>query len=90
MAEHYTVELSQRAAKELRKLDRPVQARVIAALNLLADHPKPVTAKTLVGHPGYLRVRVGNYRIVYTLDHGKLLVLVLTVAHRNAVYNALP
>ena len=43
-----------------------------------------------MGHPGYLRVRVGDYRIVYTIDDGKLLVLVLTLGHRGAIYRDLP
>ncbi len=86
----YSVELSQRAAKELRKLDRTAQVRIIAALGLLAAHPKPASMKPLTGFPGYLRVRVGDYRIIYTLDNGKLRVLVLSVAHRSSVYKALP
>ena len=42
-----------------------------------------------MGHPGYLRVRVGDYRIVYTINDDKLLVLVLTVGHRGAIYRNL-
>ena len=90
MSERYAVELSKRAAKELRKLDRPVQARIVAALALLQENPRPATVKALVGSPGYLRVRVGDYRIVYTINEGKLLVLVLTVGHRAAIYRDLP
>ena len=90
MSERYTVELSKRAAKELRKLDRPVQARIVAALALLREEPQPPTAKALVGHPGYLRVRVGDYRIIYTANEGELLVLVLTLGHRGAIYRNVP
>ena len=90
MSDRYSVELSKRAAKELRKLDRPVQVRIVAALALLRKEPRPSTAKALVGHPGYLRVRVGDYRIVYTVNEGKLLVLVLTLGHRGAIYRNVP
>ena len=90
MAERYTVELGTRAAKELRKLDRPVQARIVAALALLRDDPRPPAVKPLVGHPGYLRVRVGDYRIIYTVNEGRLLVLVLTLGHRGSIYRDLP
>lgn len=89
MSERYAVELSTRAAKELRKLDRPVQARLVAALALLRDDPRPATVTALVGHPGYLRVRVGDYRIIYTINEGKLLVLVLTVGRRGGGYRNL-
>jgi mRNA interferase RelE/StbE len=90
LSERYAVELSKRAAKEFRKLDRPVQARIVAALALLREDPRPATVKALAGHPGYLRVRVGDYRIVYTVNEGKLLVLVLTLGHRGAIYRGLP
>lgn len=90
MSERYAIELSKRAAKELRKLDRPVQARIIAALALLRDNLRPATVKALVSHPGHLRVRVGDYRIVYTINEGKLLVLILTLGHREAIYRDVP
>ena len=45
--------------------------------------------RALTGHPGYLRVRVGDYRIAYTVDDGRLLVLVLAVGHRRDVYRDL-
>ncbi|MFZ2963663.1 MAG: type II toxin-antitoxin system RelE/ParE family toxin [Rhodoglobus sp.] len=94
MAERYTVELTRRAQKELHRLDRGVQERIVTALGLLRDHPRPPAAKALVGHPRSLRVRVGGYRIVYTVDYtlddGRLLVLVLTTGHRRAVYDSLP
>lgn len=90
MAERYEVRLSRRADKELRKLDRPIQARIVAALALLRDDPRPAAAKALAGHPGYLRVRVGDWRLVYTVHDGELLVLVLTLGHRREIYDNLP
>lgn len=89
MAERYDVQLSKGAARELRKLDRPVQARILAALALLQDDPRPATVKALSGHPGYLRVRVGDYRVVYTIKDDHLVVLVLTIGHRGTVYRTL-
>ena len=67
-----------------------MQARVLAALALMRNDPRPATVKALVGHPGYLRVRVGNYRLVYTINEGKLLVLVLALGHRGAFCRGLP
>lgn len=90
MSERYAVELSKQAVTELRKLDRPVQARVLAALALLRDQPRPAAVTALVGRPGYLRVRVGDYRIVYTVNEGELLVLVLALGHRGAMYRDVP
>lgn len=90
MTDRYEVELSKRAAKELRKLDRRIQERLLMAMALLRENPRPPVVKSLTGYPGYLRVRVGDYRIVYTVDDGRLIILVLTVGHRRRVYDALP
>lgn len=89
MAERYSVELSKRAAKALRKLDRTAQARLLAALALLQDEPRPASAKALTGYTGYLRIRVGDYRVVYTVEDARLLVLVLAAGHRSSIYDEL-
>ena len=77
MTDRYEVELSKREARELRKLDRSVQARLLAAIALLRDEPRPATVKALAGHPGLPRVRIGGYRIVCSVDGERLIVLVL-------------
>ncbi|WP_426521169.1 type II toxin-antitoxin system RelE family toxin [Diaminobutyricibacter sp. McL0618] len=90
LAERYSVVLTRRAEKELGKLDGKARSRIVTALGLLRDEPRPPTAKALTGHPGYLRVRVGDHRIVYVVEGDRLLVLVLTVGHRREIYRSLP
>ncbi|SDM31458.1 type II toxin-antitoxin system RelE family toxin [Actinomyces ruminicola] len=82
----YRVELSPAAAKQLRKLDAPARRRVRAAIDLLAQTPRPPGAKKLVGGDGEWRVRNGSYRIIYEIADDVLLVLVLTVGHRREIY----
>ncbi|QLQ40341.1 type II toxin-antitoxin system RelE family toxin [Micromonospora robiginosa] len=77
------------AAKLLRKLDRPVQARLVTAIAGLAVDPRPAGVKALVGHPGLLRIRVGSYRVVYVVRDDELIVLVVQLGHRSDVYDAL-
>ena len=89
LANGYFVELSALAGRQLRKLDRQVQRRILGALTLLKDTPRPPASKALVGYPGYLRVRVGDYRIVYMVVDERLVVLVLTMGHRREVYRDL-
>lgn len=81
----YTIELRPAAAKALRKIDPQDVARLRGALALLAEDPRPPGAKALQGRPGY-RVRVGRYRIIYTIDDGVLLVVVVTLGQRQDVY----
>ncbi len=85
----YAVRLSKAATKLLRKMDRPVQARIIAAIATLSQVPFPAGAKALTGHPGLLRIRVGDYRVIYQVDPGQLVVLVVHLGHRRNVYEAL-
>lgn len=82
----YRVTLTPLAARQLRQLDPPVRRRIQAAIELLADNPRPPTATRLVGGSDEWRVRTGDYRIVYELLDNILLVLVLAVGHRREVY----
>lgn len=82
----YRIEFSPAAARQLRKLDGRTQRRIQAVVELLAQEPRPTGAKKLVGGHGEWRVRTGNYRIIYEIDDGVLVVLVLAVGHRREVY----
>jgi len=81
----YRIELRPAAARALKKLDPPVARRIQGAIALLAENPRPPAARPLRGRPG-LRVRVGDYRIVYTVEDDVLLVVVVTLGHRRDVY----
>ena len=83
----YRVEVATEAVRQLRKLDRPAQRRVQAAIELLAAEPRPSGAKKLVGGGGEWRVRTGDYRIVYEIRDNVLLVLVVAVGNRREIYD---
>jgi mRNA interferase RelE/StbE len=82
----YRVTFTTGAARQLRKLDSQARRRVQAAIELLGIDPRPPAATQLVGGGGEWRVRTGDYRIVYEINDGELLVLVLPVGHRRDVY----
>lgn len=82
----YRIELSPPAARQLRKLDGDARRRVQAAVELLGQDPRPAGARKLVGGEGEWRVRTGDYRIVYEVNDGVLLILVLAVGHRREIY----
>jgi mRNA interferase RelE/StbE len=89
----YTIELTPAAEKTLLKLgkkDRAIMVRLDRALLSLSDNPTPPNSKHLVGEVANLyRLRVGDYRIIYQLDGGKLIILVVHVDHRKDVYRHL-
>jgi len=82
----YRIELRPAAARALRKLDPQVRRRVQGAIALLAQDPRPPGARALQGRPGF-RVRVGGYRIIYTVEDEVLLVVVVRLGHRRDVYD---
>jgi mRNA interferase RelE/StbE len=82
----YQVQLAPAAVRQLRKLDPPGRRRVQAAIELLAEEPRPPSARQLVGGAGEWRVRTGDFRIVYDIRDQELLVLVIKVGHRRDVY----
>lgn len=82
----YRIELSPAAIRALKKLDRQALLRVQAAIQLLADNPRPPGAKKLSGGDGEWRVRTGDYRVVYEVHDDVLLVLVLSAGHRREIY----
>jgi mRNA interferase RelE/StbE len=80
----YQVRLAPAAVRQLRELDPPGRRRVQAAIDLLAENPRPPGARQLVGGAGEWRVRTGDFRITYDIRDEELLVLV-EVGHRRDV-----
>lgn len=81
----YKIELRPAAARAMRKFDPPVARRIQAAIALLAEDPRPPASRPLRGRAAW-RVRVGDYRVIYTIEDDILLVVVVTLGHRRDVY----
>ena len=83
----YTIRLEGRAERQLKALPDAVLRRVDAKLRALAMTPRPKGVKKLQGREGEgWRVRVGDYRILYTIDDGERLVSVYRIDLRARVY----
>ena len=82
----YKIIFKSSADKALSKLPVDAQRRIIAAVDALGVEPRPQGVVKLAGDDNLWRVRVGEYRIVYEIHDGRLIVLVLRVAHRRDVY----
>jgi mRNA interferase RelE/StbE len=83
----YAVLLSRRAQKDLRNLGAAQRNRLVAHIEALADDPFPPGRKKLKGQRGdYWRVRVGDFRILYEVNQGELVVLVLRALDRKEAY----
>ncbi|MGI8417079.1 MAG: type II toxin-antitoxin system RelE family toxin [Nakamurella sp.] len=82
----YRIELRPAAVRSLRTLDPQVRRRIQGAIAVLAVDPRPPGTRALQGRPGF-RVRVGDYRIIYTVEDDVLLVVVVRLGHRRDVYD---
>ena len=82
----YSVEVKPSARKELERLPGKLVERIVAKLEGLAAEPRPSGCKKLKGGDREYRIRIGEYRAVYTIDDGKLIVSVTRVRHRSDVY----
>jgi mRNA interferase RelE/StbE len=85
----YSVELRPSAAKALRKIDPAYRPPVPAPLQGFADDPRPPHATALKGHRPWLRVRAGDYRLIYDVDDIARKVTVAVIGHRREVYRNL-
>jgi mRNA interferase RelE/StbE len=81
----YEVGFTEPALKELRKLERVMQTRIIGALERIRIRPEAFVTK-LVGDPRF-KLRVGDYRVLMELDRANRRILVLRIAHRKNVYD---
>jgi len=86
MATNYQIVLTPAARRDLRSLPRTILRRVDAKILALGRDPHPQDAKKLRGQEGFLRVRVGDYRIIYQVEDDHLIVVVVRVGHRREVY----
>lgn len=89
MSGPYVVYYDPRARKDLTRFERQVARRVAAAITALGQDPRPPGCRRLVGYEGLWRLRVGDYRVVYTIKDEELMVLAVRIAHRSEVYRRL-
>ena len=81
----YQIEISSRAAKQLKKLPPDIRDRINDKILELADNPRPSGVVKLEDDDKY-RIRVGSYRVLYEIKDDVLMVKVVKVAHRKEVY----
>lgn len=83
----YRVEVLPSAVRAIRKLPPEAKRRIQAVIDLLAEDPRPPAATRLVARPEW-RVRTGDYRVLYRIDDGVLVVVVVDAGHRREIYRS--
>ena len=82
----YEIEISSSAEKQLRKLPRKEQERIVQAILPLSREPLPRGSRKLSGYEDVFRIRIGRYRILYSVSSRKLVIIILKIGHRRDVY----
>ncbi len=83
----YTIEVKKSALKELAQISPPYNKKVIAAIDSLANNPRPEGVKKLKGEEA-LRIRVADYRIIYTIEDVIKVVEIQRIRHRKDAYKS--
>ena len=85
----FRIEVSATAEKQIRKLRREDQIRVLQAIRPLAIDPTPPGSRRVRGYDDVFRIRVGNYRVLYRIAGRRLVIVILKIGHRREIYRSL-
>ena len=85
----YSVVLTDPALAELTALPARARSRIRQRVGSLAEDPRPRGSRRLAGRSDLWRVRVGDYRVIYTIRDDELVVLVVRIGNRKRVYDRL-
>lgn len=84
--EYYKVEWKSSAKKELKRLPRKTIQNIILAVEKLQCDPRPSGCRKIVGTKHTYRHRIGDYRVVYSIESRQLVIEIIRVGHRKDVY----
>ena len=82
----YAVVFARSARKELQALDHTVAARILKRIEALTRNPRPSGCRKLEGAENLWRIRIGDWRVVYSVDDARSLVEVSVIRHRREAY----
>ena len=82
----YSLEIKSSAQRELDRLDEALFERIDRKIVALAENPRPSGCRKLKAFADQWRMRVGDWRVIYTIDDAKAVVNITRVAHRKEVY----
>jgi mRNA interferase RelE/StbE len=78
--------IHRKTEKTLKHLRGEILARTREAIRSLAENPRPIGYKKMVGYENLYRIRIGDWRIIYAIEDENLIVIVLEVAPRGKIY----
>lgn len=85
----YEIEFTREALKAFDKIQARDRRRVSGTLDKLEQDPRPVGSRRITGSEDLLRVRAGDYRLIYRIEGGKDITLIVRIGYRREVYRGL-
>jgi mRNA interferase RelE/StbE len=85
----YEIFIEKKAEKDLRRLPKNYQNKIIQKILNLKDNPKPIEARKITSSENYYRVRAGDYRIIYEINYKEKRINIFRVRHRKEAYRNL-
>ncbi|MDH5721583.1 MAG: type II toxin-antitoxin system mRNA interferase toxin, RelE/StbE family [Spirochaetia bacterium] len=82
----YKIEWKKSAIKDIKKIDKIFIAKIINAIENLQNNPTPKDCKKIKGSKYQYRIRVGNYRIIYSFENKLLIIKIIRIGHRKQIY----
>ena len=82
----YIITFARSARKELDSLSIQISSRIDPEINALANNPRPSGCVKLKGRQNQWRIRIGNYRVIYSIDDETFTIKIMEVGHRGGVY----
>jgi mRNA interferase RelE/StbE len=84
----YSIEFTSEAIADLGKIDRINQLRIAKKIKWLGENFEQITPITLTGNlSGYFKLRVGDYRVIYTINQSQKITTIQQVGHRREIYD---
>ncbi|MCK5719403.1 MAG: type II toxin-antitoxin system RelE/ParE family toxin [Thiomargarita sp.] len=81
----YKIEVKKSAEKELRKLPQKNLIKILEKITSLSSDPHPIGSIKLTNQERY-RIRIGNYRVLYTIEDDILTIYIIKIGHRKEIY----
>ena len=83
---NYKIKISRESKKFLKKLPAPTQKRILKKIIPLEKNPYPSESKQLKGEDTLYRIRIGQFRVIYSVESHILTISIIKIAHRKDVY----
>jgi mRNA interferase RelE/StbE len=85
----YEIFIEKKAEKDLKRLPKNYQNKIIKKILNLKDNPKPIEARKITSSKNYYRIKVGDYRIIYEINYKEKRINIFRVRHRKEAYRNL-